>query len=133
ASYDNPDDLQKGLRYSTETPWDQVAGDLQAAIEAFKPPVFVTGFCWGGAAAWLAACRCEGLAAAACFYGRRISELKDETPKVPTILHFGKTDASIPMERIDETRERHPELPIFLYDAGHGFVSDRRRDYDADS
>jgi carboxymethylenebutenolidase len=125
--------IQKGVEYSKATPWDQVSGDAQAAIDALTPPVFVTGYCWGGAATWLAACRCEGLSAAACFYGRRISELVDETPRCPTILHFGKTDASIPMERVEEIRERHPELPIYLYDAGHGFVSDRRRDYHEDS
>lgn len=132
ADYD-PDSIAKGVRYSQETPWDQVQGDLQAAIDALAPPVFVTGFCWGGAAAWLAACRCEGLSAASCFYGRRISELVEETPKVPTILHFGKTDASIPLERVEEIRERHPDVPVHLYEAGHGFVSDRRQDYDADS
>ena len=125
--------IAKGVEYSQATPWDQVAGDAQAAIDALKAPVFVTGFCWGGAAAWLAACRCTGLSAAASFYGRRISELKDETPKVPIILHFGKTDASIPPERVEEIGERHPEIPIHLYPAGHGFVSDRRADYDADS
>jgi len=124
--------VAKGVRYSKATPWDQVAGDLQAAIDALKPPVFVTGFCWGGAATWLAACRCTGLSAASAFYGRRISELKDETPKVPIILHFGKTDASIPIERIDELAAAHPDIPIHMYDAGHGFVSDRRADYDAD-
>jgi carboxymethylenebutenolidase len=122
-----------GLHYSETTPWDQVQGDLQAAVDALSPPVFVTGFCWGGTAAWLAACRCDGVAAASSFYGRRISELKAETPKVPTILHFGKTDASIPPEQIEEIRQLHPDLPIYLYDAGHGFVSDRRSDYDADS
>ena len=73
------------------------------------------------------------MAAAACFYGRRISELVEETPRCPTILHFGKTDASIPMERIDEIRERHPDLPIYLYDAGHGFFSDRRKDHQPDA
>ena len=125
--------IAKGVEYSQATPWDQVAGDAQAAIDALKAPVFVTGFCWGGAAAWLAACRCTGLSAAASFYGRRISELKDETPQVPIILHFGKTDASIPPERVEEIGERHPEIPIHLYPAGHGFVSDRRADYDADS
>ena len=125
--------VAKGVRYSTATAWDQVAGDLQAAIDALAAPVFVTGFCWGGAAAWLAACRCEGVSAASCFYGRRISELVDETPRCPTILHFGKADASIPMERVDEIRARHPELPIYLYDAGHCFVSDRRQDYDPDA
>ncbi|WP_332771696.1 dienelactone hydrolase family protein [Phenylobacterium sp.] len=124
--------IAKGVKYSQETPWDQVAGDLQAAVDALKPPVFVTGFCWGGAATWLAACRCRGLSAASAFYGRRISELKSETPKVPIILHFGKTDASIPPERIDEIAAAHPDIPIHMYDAGHGFVSDRRADYDAD-
>jgi carboxymethylenebutenolidase len=127
------DAIQKGVQYSQATPWDQVAGDAQAAVDALSPPVFVTGFCWGGAATWLAACRCEGIAAAACFYGRRISELVDETPRCPTILHFGKTDASIPMEKVDEIRERHPDIPVYLYDAGHGFVSDRRADYHPDS
>lgn len=129
----SPESIEQGRALSAATPWDQVQGDLQAAIDALAGPVFVTGFCWGGAAAWLAACRCEGLAAAACFYGRRISELMDETPKVPTILHFGKSDPTIPLETVEEIRARHPELPIYLYDAGHGFVSDRRADYHPDS
>ena len=128
-----PESIDKGKALSEAAPWDQVQGDLQAAIDALTAPAFVTGFCWGGAAAWLAACRCDGVSAAACYYGRRISELVDETPKVPTILHFGKADASIPPEAVEAIAERHPDLPIYLYDAGHGFVSDRRRDYDADS
>ena len=132
ASYE-PEDIARGAELSKATPWAQVTGDLQAAIAALQPPVFVTGYCWGGAAAWLAACRCHGLAAASCFYGRRISELLDDTPKIPTILHFGKTDSSIPLERVEEIGERHPDLPIHLYDAGHGFVSDRRQDYSPDS
>ena len=122
------DAIAKGVKYSTQTPWDQVAGDIQAAIDALAPAVFVTGFCWGGAAAWLAACRCSGVAAASGFYGRRTSELVDETPKVPTILHFGKGDASIPLEKVEESRAAHPDIPLHLYDAGHGFVSDRRAD-----
>ena len=127
------DAIAKGVKYSTQTPWDQVAGDIQAAIDALAPAVFVTGFCWGGAAAWLAACRCSGVSAASAFYGRRISELVDETPKVPTILHFGKGDASIPLEKVEEIRAAHPDIPVHLYDAGHGFVSDRRADYNPDA
>jgi len=133
AEYDEPTSIAKGVAYSQATPWDQVQGDLEAVIAALKPPVFVTGFCWGGAATWLAACRCEGVTAASAYYGRRISDLADETPKCPTILHFGKTDASIPLEKVDEIREKHPELPVYIYDAGHGFASDRRKDYHLDS
>jgi carboxymethylenebutenolidase len=129
----SPDSIKRGVQLSQATPWDQVQGDLQAAIDALDPPVFVTGFCWGGAATWLAACRCEGLAAAAAYYGRRISELVEETPKVPIILHYGKTDASIPLDQVEAVREQHPEIPVHLYEAGHGFVSDRRSDYHEDS
>lgn len=128
-----PADIEKGRRYSEETPWDQVAGDLQAAVGALAGPVFVTGYCWGGTAAWLAACRCEGVSAASCFYGRRIPELVHETPKCPTILHFGRSDPTIPPEVVEFFVEAHPEVPVYLYEAGHGFVSDRRADYHADA
>jgi len=127
-----PDDIAKGRNYSEETPWDQVAGDLQAAIDSLQPPVFVVGYCWGGTAAWLAACRCDGVAAASCFYGRRIPELVHEQPQCPTILHFGRSDPAIPPEVVEFIIEAHPEVPVFIYDAGHGFVSDRRADYNAD-
>jgi carboxymethylenebutenolidase len=125
--------VEKGRKYSTVTAWDQVAGDLQACADALKGPVFAVGYCWGGAAAWLAACRVEGLAAASGFYGRRIPELLAETPRCPVILHFGKTDASIPMEIVEQVRAAHPEVPVYVYDAGHGFNSDRRSDYHEDS
>lgn len=132
AGYDD-DGVAEGRRLSEATPWDQVAGDLQACVDALPGPVFAVGWCWGGTAAWLAACRCEGLAAASAFYGRRIPELAHETPRCPVILHFGKTDPSIPPAAVEEVRAAHPELPVFLYDAGHGFMSDRRPDHHPDS
>jgi carboxymethylenebutenolidase len=81
------------------------------------------GFCFGGTAAWVAACRCEGLTAAACFYGGQIATYATETPRCPVILHFGKTDDLIPPHEVDAIRELHPDLPIHLYDAGHAFVA----------
>lgn len=122
-----------GVQFSQATPWDQVAADLQAAIDALQGPVYAVGYCWGGAAAWLAAARCKGLSAASCYYGRRITELLDEAPAIPTILHFGRTDASIPPERVDEIAARHPDIPVHLYDAGHGFACDHRPDYAPDA
>ncbi len=127
------EDVARGVRLSQETPWDEVAGDLAAAVAALQPPVFVAGYCWGGTATWLAACRLQGVAAASSFYGRRIPELIDETPRCPIILHFGRTDASIPMEVVESIQAKHPDLPVFLYDAGHGFFSDRRADYSPDA
>lgn len=96
---------------------------VQTCIDALEGPVFAMGFCYGGTTAWLAACRCEGLSAVSAFYGGDIAAYRDETPKVPTILHFGKTDAMIPLADVEAIRDRHPELPIYLYDAGHAFVA----------
>jgi carboxymethylenebutenolidase len=96
---------------------------VQACIDALQGPVFAMGFCYGGTTAWLAACRCEGLTAVSAFYGGDIVAYRDETPKVPTILHFGKTDGMIPLADIDAIRDAHPDLPIHLYDAGHAFVA----------
>lgn len=96
---------------------------VQAAIDALEGPVFLLGFCFGGTCAWLAACRCEGLAAVACFYGGAIIRFVDETPKVPTILHFGTQDETIPPEDVATITAAHPDLPAWLYPAGHAFVA----------
>jgi len=112
---------------------DGCMGDVQAAIDALAPkgPVFVMGFCFGGTTAWLAAARCEGITAAACFYGGQIVLYKDEEPRCPTILHFGKHDPLIPPEDVEAITAAHPDIPAYLYDAGHAFVAPNA--YHADS
>ena len=127
------EDVAAARRYSEAAPWDEVAGDLAACVEALKPPVFVAGYCWGGTATWLAACRCERVAAASSFYGRCIPELISETPRCPIILHFGRRDPSIPPATVEAIAEAYPDIPIYQYDAGHGFASDRRADYSPDA
>lgn len=125
--------IEKGRRYSQSAAWNQVAGDLAASVQALGPPVFAVGYCWGGSAAWLAACRCPGLAAVSAFYGRSIPELVDETPLCPIILHFGRRDSTIPLKVVEAIAERHPDVPVHLYDAGHGFASDRGADHAPDA
>jgi carboxymethylenebutenolidase len=132
ASYD-ANGVARGRALSEETPWAEVAADLAACVRALAPPVFAVGYCWGGTAAWLAACRLDGLAAASCYYGRRIPELAGEVPRCPVIAHFGRHDGSIPAEVVEAIAEAHPDIPIHLYDAGHGFASDRGADFDPDS
>lgn len=109
----------------------EVLDAVQAAIDALAPPVFLMGFCFGGTAAWLAAARCTGLTAVASFYGGQIADHLDEAPKVPTELHLGRRDELIPPEDVEAIRERHPDLPVFMYDAGHAFVAPSG--FDADS
>jgi carboxymethylenebutenolidase len=125
----DPPGMAKGVEYMKANTQDQAMGDIQACIDALNGPVFVAGFCYGGSMAWLAAARCTGLAGAACFYGGAISSLVDEQPKVPVILHFGKLDTHITSEHWDKITAAHPDVPLFLYEAGHGFFSHDRSDY----
>jgi carboxymethylenebutenolidase len=110
--------------------------DARTCIETLreKGPVFITGYCYGGSIVWFAACRVDGLAAASGYYGALIPAAADESPRCPTILHFGRHDAGIPMEGVEKViAAGHPGAEVFVYDAGHGFNCDRRDDFDAGS
>ncbi len=126
-----PEDIQRSLEMRAANPYDNTVLDVQMCIDALKDkgPVFVTGYCYGGTVAWLAACRCHDLTAAAGYYGGAIKDFIDEQPKCPIILHFGEHDHSIPMTNVAAIRQAHPDVPVYIYDAGHGFNSDRRADY----
>ena len=58
----------------------------------------------------------------------------DPAPKCASIAHFGRYDQGIPMEGVEAlVAKRHPTAQIFVYDANHGFNSDRRKDYHQES
>lgn len=110
--------------FAEATGWGVEVLDLvQASIDALEPRVFLLGFCYGGTTAWLASSRCSGLSAVASYYGGQVTDFLDETPKVPTILHLGKTDELIPPADVERIRAAHPELPVYMYEAGHAFVA----------
>jgi carboxymethylenebutenolidase len=134
ATY-SPEDIQKAIKIARgDHPFELSIADTQTCIDALKAkcPVFITGYCYGGSVSWAAACRCEGLAAASGYYGGNIAQMAEWQPKCPTILHFGKHDHCIPMEAVEKVQKLHPEVKVYVYDAGHGFNSDRRTDYNED-
>jgi carboxymethylenebutenolidase len=121
----------KGRAAVQATPFDQVVGDVQACLDQLGSPAFVTGFCYGGAVAWLAAARCTGLNGASGFYGRLIAtQMLDMAPRVPTQLHYGRADPHIPLSEVEAVRARHPGVGIHLYNSGHGFCRAGSADYD---
>ena len=75
-----------------------------------------------------AAARLNGLSAAICYYGGQIAKHADEKPKVPTQMHFGEKDASIPMTDVETIKQkRGGDSEIYVYpDAQHGFHCDER-------
>lgn len=112
-------------------PFDQSVSDVETCVNALKEkgPVFVTGYCYGGSVTWFAACRIDGVAAASAYYGSLIPKSGEE-PKVPTIAHFGRFDSGIPIDGVEELVAKQPaNAEIYIYEAGHGFNSDRRKDY----
>jgi carboxymethylenebutenolidase len=132
ATHD-PDGMRKGVGAVGASPWPQVTADIQAAIDALPQPRYVTGFCYGGSASWMAAAHCTGLKAASCFYGRLIATLLDHKPAIPVMLHYGAHDGSIPPANIESVRLAAPDSPLYLYDAGHGFCRTGSTDFHAPS
>ena len=125
--------LAEGVRLARDVhPFAQSLADVQTCVDALAPagPVFVVGYCYGGSVAWFAATRMHGVAAASGYYGGQIPAAADEEPKVPVVLHFGRFDQSIPMEGVEKVIAKDWSLAdVHVYEAGHGFNSDRRKDY----
>ncbi|MFW2850939.1 dienelactone hydrolase family protein [Sphingomonas sp. TX0543] len=125
--------LAEGVRLAREAhPFEQSLADVQSCVDALKAqgPVFVVGYCYGGSIAWFAATRMHGVAAASAYYGSLIPAAAEEEPRVPVVLHFGRHDSGIPMEGVEKLAAKAwPRAEVYVYEAGHGFNSDRRKDY----
>ncbi len=105
--------------------------DIQVVIDRAKEHgnVGLVGFCFGGLLTWLSACRLAGLSAAVSYYGGGVTEQKDLSANCPVIMHFGELDEHISMESVKVFEELHPEIPIYVYPADHGFNCDHRASY----
>jgi carboxymethylenebutenolidase len=130
----SPDEIANARKFVANPDWAAMMKDVQAAIDdaGKSGPTAIIGYCLGGSIAFLAAARLSGLAAAIGYYGGQIAKNADEKPKVPTQLHFGEKDASIPMSDVDMIKQkRGGDCEIFVYPgAQHGFFCDERGSYD---
>lgn len=115
---------------------DNAMNDIGGVFDVLSASgkVCITGYCYGGSMSWLAGARITGIAAASCYYGGNIPQMVNLTPKCPTICHFGAKDAHIPLVgAVDKIQAAHPDIPVHIYDAGHGFARKNSSDYDAAS
>jgi carboxymethylenebutenolidase len=113
------------------TDWNLCLADVEAARAAVADAgkVACVGYCFGGDTAWIGVAR-GGFDAAVAYYGGHIYSLVDETPKAPIILHYGTEDHIATPDKIALIRERHPDVPVYVYEgAKHGFNCDARTDY----
>ena len=134
--YTDQAEFDKGLKLAfQDVPITDALKDVQAAINvaAEHGRVGVVGYCYGGLLTWLSACELSGISAASAYYGGGIAGEKDRSPKCPIIMHFGEKDAHIPMSDVEAIKAAHPDIPVYVYDADHGFNCDVRASYDQPS
>jgi carboxymethylenebutenolidase len=122
------EEVQSARRFIARPNLDELRRDADAAKAAVSSvgPVAVMGFCLGGSVAFAAATRSEGYVAAIGYYGAMIVRIADEAPRCLTILHYGETDPTIPLADAEAVRAKRPDVPVYIYPAGHGFACDQR-------
>jgi len=131
----NSEDVTKGAGIRAKTKLEDTLADIEAAVKDVEGagPIGVVGYCWGGTLAYASACRIGGIKAAVGYYGGGIAGMLGEKPKVPVMLHFGEKDKHISMEDVRKIKAAYPAMPVFTYDADHGFNCDERGSYDKSS
>jgi carboxymethylenebutenolidase len=128
----SPDEIAHARSYLGNLNFDLMMKDIEAAVSNLKGvgPVGIVGYCMGGTAAFLAACRVNGLSAAVSYYGGMIGKFADEKPKCPLQMHFGEKDEGIPMSTVEEIKKKLPQAETYTYpDAPHGFACDERASF----
>lgn len=125
--------VKEGKKLAYGLKQDEVLRDIDAAIrfarkELPDAKVGVVGYCFGGSYAWLSAIHLD-IQAAVCYYGSMIAETAQKTPQCPVLMHFGEKDKTISAADRDKIRVAHPQIPIHVYEAGHGFSCDERESY----
>jgi len=129
-----PDEIANARSYLGNLNFDNMMKDIAAALDNVKSagPAGIVGYCMGGTASFLAACRVPGFKAAVSYYGGMIGKFADEKPKCPLMMHFGEKDEGIPMATVEDIKKKQPQAETFTYpDAPHGFACDERGSFRA--
>ncbi|MFY7852555.1 MAG: dienelactone hydrolase family protein, partial [Brevundimonas sp.] len=131
------DDVAAGRDLRAGTTLEGTLADMEAGIEALRRQapgvkVGVIGYCWGGSLAFMSSTRLK-VDAAVGYYGGQIVPFVKERPKAPVMLHFGEFDKGIPLTDVATIQAEHPDMPIHIYPAGHGFNCTERADYNAEA
>jgi carboxymethylenebutenolidase len=129
---------QEAMAQLRSTPPEQIAGDLDAALEFLRnheavdaSAVGTMGFCFGGTQSMHLGTRADGLAAVVTLYGsgpiQSADRLGNMATNGPVLGIFGAEDRSIPLEEVEGFRaaldRAGADHTVTVYDGvGHAFV-----------
>src|SRR5271169_5831808 len=127
----SPEEVQAARRFVANPPMQAWILDIAAAREAIADvgKIAVTGFCLGGTLSYGAAANLPGFSVAVGYYGGHIVRMVDQSPKIPTMLHFGELDTHIPMSDVETIKSKQPSIEVYTYKADHGFQCDERDNF----
>jgi carboxymethylenebutenolidase len=122
----SPEEVQAASRFVASPPMQAWILDVAAAREAIADvgKIAVTGFCLGGTLSYAASTNLPCFSVAVGNYGRHIVRMADQSPKVPTMLHFGELDTHIPMSDVERIKSKQLSVEVYTYNADHGFQRD---------
>ncbi len=131
----SPEGVKAGIECKGKSEDGAALADISAAVDYISKDgkVSVIGYCWGGKLTYLAACTVPGISKAIGYYGGGIGTVIDQSPQIPTLLHYGDQDTAIPMAEVEAVIKAHPELEVHVYSAGHGFNCNERGSYDKEA
>lgn len=118
---------------------DEAGKDMRGAADYLlqsgkvtSKKVGILGFCMGGQLALYAGMQYpDRIAAVVDFYGIHPHVTIEPTRvKVPVLGHFGRTDTSVPEDRVNQlaaaVKKVGGSFEVHVYDAGHAFFNDTR-------
>jgi carboxymethylenebutenolidase len=132
----SPDEIAHARSLIGNLNFDLMMKDIEASVGNLKSvgPIGVVGYCMGGTAAFLAACRVNGLSTAVAYYGGMIDKFADEKPKCPVQMHFGENDEGIALSTVEDIKKKQPQAEVYTYPgAPHGFACDERASFRQES
>ncbi len=113
---------------------DAILADVEACASALRAgPVAISGFCTGGTWAWEAAAALD-FDASVNFYGSHVAQRLDIRPNCPTIMHYGDSDAIVPLPDVMRIRTANPGVTVHVYPGGrHAFFNPAQANHDAEA
>lgn len=134
-----PEAVQEGRQIAGQLQRENILKDIAATLAYARNTVSsgkagIVGYCLGGSYAWLSTTRLSPSPDAAVgYYGSLVAQFIEEKPQSPVLLHFGSNDKGIPLSDVDKIKQGRPELPVYIYEAGHGFNCEDRASFSAEA